>query len=226
MPSACCPHPAPRAQHGTQAAAALLSSPDPPPPPPPPPPLQDFTVFGGSLSESHAAKICRLMDRAVAVRGLGWGPGCGRSRLFQEAARQLPLPLPLPLPAGLPLPAARSSPPRHRRLRLPHPPCAPPGGRADRGAERQRRRAHTGGRDEPGRLRRRLPPQRGRLGCAPAGGGGACGRVRCMAACRRARPRGAAPMTARRAVHAAKRRARPAPARPLLRAQAWCRSSA
>lgn len=30
---------------------------------------QDFTVFGGSLSESHAAKICRLMDRAVAVRG-------------------------------------------------------------------------------------------------------------------------------------------------------------
>ncbi|KAI7841351.1 hypothetical protein COHA_004969 [Chlorella ohadii] len=26
---------------------------------------QDFTVFGGSLSESHAAKICRLMDRAV-----------------------------------------------------------------------------------------------------------------------------------------------------------------
>lgn len=28
---------------------------------------QDFTVFGGSLSESHALKICRLMDRAVAV---------------------------------------------------------------------------------------------------------------------------------------------------------------
>jgi len=26
---------------------------------------QDFTVFGGSLSESHATKICRLMDRAV-----------------------------------------------------------------------------------------------------------------------------------------------------------------
>lgn len=30
---------------------------------------QDFTIFGGSLSESHAAKICRLMDRAVAVSG-------------------------------------------------------------------------------------------------------------------------------------------------------------
>lgn len=28
---------------------------------------QDFTVFGGSLSESHALKICRLMDRAVAA---------------------------------------------------------------------------------------------------------------------------------------------------------------
>lgn len=26
---------------------------------------QDFTVFGGSLSETHAAKICRLMDRAM-----------------------------------------------------------------------------------------------------------------------------------------------------------------
>uniref|UniRef100_A0A1D1ZV42 Propionyl-CoA carboxylase beta chain, mitochondrial n=1 Tax=Auxenochlorella protothecoides TaxID=3075 RepID=A0A1D1ZV42_AUXPR len=28
---------------------------------------QDFTVHGGSLSESHALKICRLMDRAVAA---------------------------------------------------------------------------------------------------------------------------------------------------------------
>lgn len=28
---------------------------------------QDFTVFGGSLSETHAQKICRLMDRAMAV---------------------------------------------------------------------------------------------------------------------------------------------------------------
>jgi propionyl-CoA carboxylase beta chain len=26
---------------------------------------QDFTVYGGSLSETHAAKICRLMDRAM-----------------------------------------------------------------------------------------------------------------------------------------------------------------
>ena len=28
---------------------------------------QDFTVFGGSLSEAHAEKICTLMDRAMKV---------------------------------------------------------------------------------------------------------------------------------------------------------------
>src|SRR5664279_4700998 len=28
---------------------------------------QDFTVFGGSLSESHAEKICKLMDHAMKV---------------------------------------------------------------------------------------------------------------------------------------------------------------
>ncbi len=28
---------------------------------------QDFTVFGGSLSETHAAKICKIMDKAVQV---------------------------------------------------------------------------------------------------------------------------------------------------------------
>ena len=28
---------------------------------------QDFTVFGGSLSEPHAEKICKVMDRAVRV---------------------------------------------------------------------------------------------------------------------------------------------------------------
>ena len=26
---------------------------------------QDFTVLGGSLSETHAGKICRIMDLAV-----------------------------------------------------------------------------------------------------------------------------------------------------------------
>jgi propionyl-CoA carboxylase beta chain len=28
---------------------------------------QDFTVFGGSLSEAHAEKICKVMDLAVEV---------------------------------------------------------------------------------------------------------------------------------------------------------------
>lgn len=28
---------------------------------------QDFTVFGGSLSETHAAKICKIMDKALEV---------------------------------------------------------------------------------------------------------------------------------------------------------------
>ena len=28
---------------------------------------QDFTVFGGSMSEANAAKICKIMDRAVQV---------------------------------------------------------------------------------------------------------------------------------------------------------------
>ena len=28
---------------------------------------QDFTVFGGSLSEAHAEKICKIMDMAIKV---------------------------------------------------------------------------------------------------------------------------------------------------------------
>ena len=28
---------------------------------------QDFTVFGGSLSEAHAEKICKIMDQAMRV---------------------------------------------------------------------------------------------------------------------------------------------------------------
>src|SRR5260221_1628342 len=28
---------------------------------------QDFTVFGGSLSESHAEKMCKIMDQALKV---------------------------------------------------------------------------------------------------------------------------------------------------------------
>lgn len=29
---------------------------------------QDFTVFGGALSEAHAEKICKVMDKAM----VGW----------------------------------------------------------------------------------------------------------------------------------------------------------
>jgi propionyl-CoA carboxylase beta chain len=28
---------------------------------------QDFTVFGGALSETHAEKICKVMDMAVKM---------------------------------------------------------------------------------------------------------------------------------------------------------------
>lgn len=37
-----------------------------------PAPASRPAVFGGSLSESHAAKICRLMDRAVEVCRSCW----------------------------------------------------------------------------------------------------------------------------------------------------------
>ena len=32
---------------------------------------QDFTVFGGALSEAHAEKICKLMDQAMKVGEIG-----------------------------------------------------------------------------------------------------------------------------------------------------------
>ena len=38
---------------------------------------QDFTVFGGSLSERHAGKICKIMDMALKVGA----PVIGRSPL-------------------------------------------------------------------------------------------------------------------------------------------------
>ena len=39
---------------------------------------QDFTVFGGSLSETHAEKICKVMDLAFRHHG----PVCRWCRLF------------------------------------------------------------------------------------------------------------------------------------------------
>src|SRR5260221_7812809 len=35
---------------------------------------QDFTVFGGSLSETHAEKICKVIDLAIKVGGPVIGP--------------------------------------------------------------------------------------------------------------------------------------------------------
>src|SRR5574343_16506 len=40
---------------------------------------QDFTVFGGSLSETHAEKICKVMDQAMKVGApvIGLNDSCG-----------------------------------------------------------------------------------------------------------------------------------------------------
>eukprot|EP00775_Hariotina_reticulata_P012877 gene12877-13003_t len=45
---------------------------------------QDFTVFGGSLSETHAAKICRLMDRAVKAGAPIIGLNDSYTEVFQR----------------------------------------------------------------------------------------------------------------------------------------------
>src|ERR1700721_2221516 len=34
---------------------------------------KDFTVFGGSLSETHAQKICKIQDMALSNQGAGVG---------------------------------------------------------------------------------------------------------------------------------------------------------
>src|SRR5579859_1040507 len=50
---------------------------------------QDFTVFGGSLSESHAEKICKIMDQAMKVGAPVIGlndSGCAR---IQEGVASL-----------------------------------------------------------------------------------------------------------------------------------------
>ena len=51
---------------------------------------QDFTVFGGSLSETNAAKICKLMDLAVKNGGAGGGPERFRRARIQEGVRRWP----------------------------------------------------------------------------------------------------------------------------------------
>jgi len=54
---------------------------------------QDFTVFGGSLSEAHAEKICKIMDQAMKVGA----PVIGLSiRAAHASRRALPRSPPMP----------------------------------------------------------------------------------------------------------------------------------
>jgi propionyl-CoA carboxylase beta chain len=50
---------------------------------------QDFTVFGGSLSETHAEKICKLMDMAVKVGAPLVGLNDSGGARIQEGVRSL-----------------------------------------------------------------------------------------------------------------------------------------
>ncbi|MEM9931607.1 MAG: carboxyl transferase domain-containing protein, partial [Bacteroidota bacterium] len=50
---------------------------------------QDFTIFGGSLSETHAEKICKLMDMAVKVGAPLIGLNDSGGARIQEGVRSL-----------------------------------------------------------------------------------------------------------------------------------------
>ena len=50
---------------------------------------QDFTVFGGSLSETHAEKICKIMDLAVNVGAPIIGLNDSGGARIQEGVRSL-----------------------------------------------------------------------------------------------------------------------------------------
>ncbi len=50
---------------------------------------QDFTVFGGSLSETHAEKICKIMDHAVKVGAPLIGLNDSGGARIQEGVRSL-----------------------------------------------------------------------------------------------------------------------------------------
>jgi len=50
---------------------------------------QDFTVFGGSLSETHAEKICKIMDLAVSVGAPIIGLNDSGGARIQEGVRSL-----------------------------------------------------------------------------------------------------------------------------------------
>ncbi|MDP3312969.1 acyl-CoA carboxylase subunit beta [Lutibacter sp.] len=50
---------------------------------------QDFTVFGGSLSETHAEKICKIMDQAIKVGAPVIGLNDSGGARIQEGVRSL-----------------------------------------------------------------------------------------------------------------------------------------
>src|SRR5699024_8773998 len=50
---------------------------------------QDFTVFGGALSETHAEKICKVMDHAVKVGAPIIGLNDSGGARIQEGVRSL-----------------------------------------------------------------------------------------------------------------------------------------
>ncbi len=50
---------------------------------------QDFTVFGGSLSETHAEKICKVMDMAMRVKAPIIGLNDSGGARIQEGVRSL-----------------------------------------------------------------------------------------------------------------------------------------
>ncbi|NJW54639.1 carboxyl transferase domain-containing protein, partial [Salinimicrobium oceani] len=50
---------------------------------------QDFTVFGGSLSETHAEKICKVMDHAMKVGAPIIGLNDSGGARIQEGVRSL-----------------------------------------------------------------------------------------------------------------------------------------
>jgi len=50
---------------------------------------QDFTVFGGALSETHAEKICKIMDLAVKVGAPIIGLNDSGGARIQEGVRSL-----------------------------------------------------------------------------------------------------------------------------------------
>ena len=50
---------------------------------------QDFTVFGGALSETHAEKICKIMDLAIKVGAPVIGLNDSGGARIQEGVRSL-----------------------------------------------------------------------------------------------------------------------------------------